>query len=321
MPIILLGFKEHRLPHHYRTQIQQIAPDYELVVTPERAQIEAVLDDIEIAFRTFPHDLLDKAPDLRWFQCWGAGVDWIQRYPELIENDLIITNASGVHAVPISEHIMAFLLAFARGFPEQMRNQVQSKWAGPQDRNSLFELEGKTMLLIGVGAIGARTAKLANAHDMKVIGVLRNPSRPVDFVEQMISRNDLLNHLPQADFVVLTVPLTTETRGMIGEAELRAMKESAYIINIGRGSTIQQEKLIQALQEGWIAGAGLDVVENEPLAASSPLWAMPNVILTAHYSGLTPQYTERIMEIFLDNLGRYVRGEGLRNVVDKGVGY
>jgi len=131
----------------------------------------------------------------------------------------------------------------------------------------------------------------------------------------------LLGLLPEADFVVLTVPLTHETQGMIGERELRAMKPTAYLVNIGRGGTVQERALIRALQEGWIAGAGLDVFETEPLPEDSPLWDMDNVIITAHYAGATPHYNERAMAIFLDNLRRYRAGEPLRNVVDKRLGY
>ena len=137
----------------------------------------------------------------------------------------------------------------------------------------------------------------------------------------MFSSDQVLKLLPEADFVVLTVPMTRETQGLIGEHELRAMKPTAFIINIGRGGTIQEQVLVRALQEGWIAGAGLDVFETEPLPADSPLWDMENVIITSHYSGLTPRYHERAMNIFLDNLRRYQASEPLRNVVDKKLGY
>jgi phosphoglycerate dehydrogenase-like enzyme len=137
----------------------------------------------------------------------------------------------------------------------------------------------------------------------------------------MVGNDQLLEVLPEADFLVVTVPLTHETEKMIGERELRAMKPGAYIINIGRGKVIDQDALIRALREGWIAGAGLDVTDPEPLPEDSPLWDMDNVIITAHYSGLTPYYNERALEIFLDNLGRYRAGQELRNVVDKGLGY
>jgi phosphoglycerate dehydrogenase-like enzyme len=177
------------------------------------------------------------------------------------------------------------------------------------------------MILVGVGGIGARTAKLAQAFGMRVLGVRKNPDLDVPGVAKMYSAENLLEILPEGDFVVLTVPLTAETRGMFADTELQAMKESAYIINIGRGGIIDEGCLVNALEQGWIAGAGLDVFEEEPLPADSPLWKMENVIITSHYSGMTPHYHQRGLTIFKDNLKRYVAGEELRNVVDKEVGY
>jgi phosphoglycerate dehydrogenase-like enzyme len=153
------------------------------------------------------------------------------------------------------------------------------------------------------------------------LGVRRNPERGAAGVEAMFGPNRLLDVLPEADFVVITAPLTDETRGMIGERELRAMRPTAYIVNIGRGGIVDEDALICALQEGRIAGAGLDVFETEPLPEDSPLWKMENVVITAHYAGATPHYDERAMAIFLDNLRRYKAGEPLRNVVDKKLGY
>ena len=233
---------------------------------------------------------------------------------------MIITNASGVHAIPISEHILAFLLAFGRGIHQAVRAQEHCEWFS-QQKEKLFELAGKTLLLIGVGAIGEQTAEICSSLGMRVLGVRRDPTITVPHVEAMSASSQLLHILPEADFVVLTVPLTHETQGMIGEQELLAMKSTTYLINIGRGGTIQEAVLVRALQEGWIAGAGLDVFETEPLPEESPLWKLGNVIITPHYSGLTPHYDERAMEIFLDNLKRYQTGQPLRNVVDKKLGY
>jgi len=320
MSTILLAFKEGELSQQQLNQIQSLAPDKSLVVTQDRAKIESLLDDIEISVCSFPTDLLSKAPNLRWHQAWGAGVEWVLRYPELAESELIITNASGVHPIPISEHIFGLMLAFARDLPNQIRNQGQNRWQGPRN-SALCELAGKTMLLIGVGAIGERTAEIAASFGMKVIGIRRNPEKSAPFIDTMVGSDALHQCLPQADFVVLTIPDTAETSSMIDEASLRSMKSSAYIINIGRGGTIDQDALIQALQEGWIGGAGLDVTDPEPLPEDSPLWGMENVIITAHYSGRTPHYTERALAIFLDNLERYVGGQALKNVVDKGLGY
>lgn len=318
---ILLGFEPGTLSEAQLAQVQEAAPGMRILVTRDRGEIEAALDGIEIAVGGLPRDLLPRACNLRWFQQWAAGADWLLRYPEAVNLDFVLTSASGVHPIQISEHVFAFLLAFAREFHRAMRAQGRRKWI-PQDRHAdLFELAGKTMVLIGVGTIGAQTARVATAFGMRVLGVRRHPGVSVPGVEAMFGPNQLLDVLPEADFVVVTAPLTRETQGMIGERELRAMKPTAYVVNIGRGGIIREDALIRALKEGWIAGAGLDVFESEPLPEDSALWGMDNVIITSHYAGITPHYNERAMAIFLDNLRRYRAGEPLRNVVDKRLGY
>jgi phosphoglycerate dehydrogenase-like enzyme len=328
MSIILLGYEPGALPDEQLNQVRQLAYDMEVLVTTARTEIEAALDEIEIAARDFPNDLIPKARNLRWLQQWGAGADWLLRHPEVADLDFTLTNASGVHSIQITEHIFALLLAFARQLHLAVRAQVRHEWRRPGRNDSatfegqaFFELAGKTMLLIGVGAIGGRTAEVAAALGMRVLGVRRDPSIGAPGIEALYGPDQLLDLLPEADFVVLTVPLTEETEGMIGARELRAMKPTSYIVNIGRGGTIQEEVLTRALQEGWIAGAGLDVFETEPLPVDSPLWDLANVIVTAHYAGMTPHYEERAMAIFLDNLRRYRAGKPLRNVVDKRLGY
>jgi len=321
MGTILIGFESGLLSEEQLAQVRAIAPDMRVLVTRDRDEIEGVLDEIEIAVGGLPRDLLPRARNLRWLQQWGAGADWLLRYPEAAGLDFTLTNASGVHPIPISEHILAFLLAFARRIHRAVRAQERRQWIPHDQQEGVFELAGKTLVLVGVGAIGGRTAEVSAALRMRVWGVRRNPTVNAPGVEAMFGPDQLLDLLPEADFVVLTVPLTRETRGMIGERELHAMKPTAYIVNIGRGGTIREDALIQALREGWIAGAGLDVFEVEPLPDDSPLWGMDNVVITSHYAGLTPHYHERAMAIFLDNLRRYRAGEPLRNVVDKGVGY
>jgi phosphoglycerate dehydrogenase-like enzyme len=321
MGAILLNFEPGTLSDQHVAQVKALMPDVRLLVTRDRGEIERALDEIEIVAGGLPHDLLPRAHNLRWVQQWGAGVDWLLRYPEAAELDFVLTNASGVHTVPISEHILAFLLAFGRGLHRALRAQLRREWFSYEQQTDLFELVGKTMVLAGIGAIGGRTAELATALGMRVLGVRRDPTVGAPGVEAMFGPDQLLDLLPEADFLVLAIPLTHETQGMIGEQELRAMKPTAYIINVGRGGIIQEDVLIQALQEGWIAGAGLDVFETEPLPEDSPLWGMENVILTCHYAGSTPRYDERAMAIFLNNLQRYRSGEPLRNVVDKAIGY
>jgi D-2-hydroxyacid dehydrogenase (NADP+) len=327
MNVLLVCLPPDRLSEADAARVRAAAPDMRVVVTEDRATIEDLLDEVEIAAGWFPLDLIAQAPNLRWLQQWGAGVDWLMREPEVAQLDFTLTNASGVHAIPISEQILAYLLAFARQLPAAVRAQERGTWQKTK-REDLFELAGKTMLLIGVGAIGERTAAIASALGIRVLGIRRNPdkvrddaARGASGVAAVYAPDRLLDLLPEADFVVLTVPLNRATQGMIGERELRAMKDTAYLVNIGRGGTIQEQALILALREGWIAGAGLDVFAEEPLPTTSPLWAMENMIITAHYAGLTPHYDQRALAIFLDNLRRYQAGEPLRNVVDKTEGY
>jgi phosphoglycerate dehydrogenase-like enzyme len=320
MSVLLVCLPSDRMSEADAARVRATVPNMRVVATEDRATIEGLLDEVEIAAGWFPHDLIAQAPNLRWLQQWGAGVDWLLRNPEVAQLNFTLTNASGVHAIPISEQIIAYLLAFARQLPAAVRAQERGAWQ-KTSRDDVFELADKTMLLIGVGAIGERTAAIANALGMRVLGIRRDPTHGASGVAAMYAPDRLLDLLPEADFVVLTVPLSRATQGMIGERELRAMKHTAYLVNIGRGGTIQEQILIQALREGWIAGAGLDVFAEEPLPATSPLWAMKNVIITAHYAGLTPHYDERALAIFLDNLRRYRAGEMLHNVVDKVEGY
>jgi phosphoglycerate dehydrogenase-like enzyme len=296
----------------------------EVLLTEDREVVEAVLDRIEIAVRRFPRDLIARAPNLRWYQQWGAGADWLLRHPGARDHPVIITNVSGIHAVPISEHVFAMLLAFARGLPAAVRAQERHDWLTREDLDEaggVFELADLTMLVVGVGAIGERIARLGAALEMHVLGVRRDPTRPAAGVERLVGPQQLLDGLPLADGVVITLPRTPETCRLFDASAFAAMKPGAYLINIGRGRVVDETALVEALRSGQVACAGLDVFEAEPLRAESPLWEMPNVIITAHYSGESPRYDERAMAIFLDNLRRYQSGLPLHHVIDKKRGY
>jgi phosphoglycerate dehydrogenase-like enzyme len=329
VPILLLAIPQRLLTESDLAAVQANAGDLTVLATVDEAEIEAQLSEIEVACFRFPRRLLARAPRLRWFQQWGAGADWLLREPEIQAHPFVLTNASGVHPVQISEHILATMLAMARKLPTAVRAQLQGAWTlddrqlneNTQVRHEVFELAGKTALLVGVGAIGARTARLCAALEMVVWGVRRNPNRPVNHVTRLVGPDRLHDLLPQADFVILTAPLTPETRHLIDAAALARMKPDSFLVNIGRGALVDEPALIAALQAGTIAGAALDVFETEPLPAASPLWQMDNVLITPHESGASPHYHERAMGIFLDNLQRYTAGEPLRNVVDKQLAY
>ena len=260
--------------------------------------------------------LLDRAPKLRFIQSIGAGTDQFPK-DELAKRGIRLASARGVNYRAVSEHAMALILALARRLPEARDNQAKRVWrgmigdlAGRED-----ELGGKTLVIVGLGQIGGRLAELARAFEMRVIGLRRNPAAggPADAVRSM---GDLPAVLPEADFVALTCPLTPETEGLIDAAALGRMKPSAYLVNVARGRVVDEAALVAALGAHRIAGAGLDVTVEEPLAASSPLWDMPQVLITPHTAGETRRYEDNVIEILRDNLARLWAGETeLRNQV------
>jgi D-2-hydroxyacid dehydrogenase (NADP+) len=282
------------------------------------AQTEVILSNPIV-----PADIVSRAPQLRWLQLTSAGVDRLLEAP-VVQSHVKVTTASGIHAAPISEYILGAMIAFAKGFPRALRAQRDHAWQPfwPQ------ELEGKTAGIIGLGPIGRRAALLCRALGMRVLALRRSatqraegPAAGVEGVDELLPPSDLRYLLSESDYVVVAAPLTPESRGMIGEEELRVMKPSAVIINIARGPIIDEAALVGALKEGRIAGAALDVFDHEPLPPESGLWGLENVLLTPHISGGTPRYMERAVELFCDNLRCYLAGEPLRNVVDPARGY
>lgn len=262
-------------------------------------------------------EALGRATHLRWVHSTAAGVDRILQ-PEIVEREIVLTTSSGIHAEPITEHVLGMMLAFVRRLHVAVRNQAARRW----DRPSMIgeELWGKTLGILGLGHIGRRLADRASAFGMHVIGTRRHPE-PVPHVERVLPPEQTDEVLAAADFVTVVLPLTPETRGLIGARELAHMKPTAYLINVGRGAVVQTEALIDALRAGRIAGAGLDVFEREPLPSDSPLFEMEQVILTPHVSGSTPLYYDRAIPLFCENLRRYLAGEALMNVVDPRRGY
>lgn len=324
MPKMLLAFRPGELNGQKIAEIKKLSPGYELLHSNDRAEIEACLDQIEIAARFFPPELASRAPNLRWFQQWPVGADWLMGNPQAVEHPFVLTNGRGIQSDCICEHVFGLLLFQARKFsqtyPAQKTGEWQNQWT-PDRMASYFELSGKIIVVIGLGAIGSRVVTVAKSFKMKVIGVRRRPELPSPGVDQLVGVTHLDEVLPLADFVVLSLPLTHQTLGLIGEKQLGLMKPAAILVNISRGPIIQEDKLIQALREGWIAGAGLDTFETEPLPPESPLWSLDNVVLTPHSAGVTPEHYERGLAIFMDNLKCYMGGQPLTNVVDKAAGY
>ena len=267
------------------------------------------------------------APRLRWLQVPGAGVDSLRRKGLLgADSGLIITSAAGIHATTICEYVFGSMLMFNWNWPQMVRLQSQHVWARSASWYHLGrrELVGQTLGIIGVGSIGRQIAKLGHAFGMHVLGMRYTPPARGEAdpdVDRYYTREQLHELLGQSDYVVLAVPLTPATDRMIGEAELRAMRPNAYLVNIARGRIVDEQALIRALKEGWIMGAGLDVTEEEPLPPDSPLYSMPNVILTPHISGHSVHYEERLARLFADNIRRFRAGEPLHNRYDPARGY
>ena len=337
MSVLFLKLGANLLTETQLEQIRQRLPSHLALVQGNSAEeLEPHLPHIEVVAGWFKPATLLEMPKLKWAHFWGTGTDWIQRYPQMAGMDFLLTNVAGHSTVQINEHIFGMLLSLTRNLRNAQAAQQAGVWARTHQpaeaakfRNSpfsqssgdLFELADKTMLILGVGGIGERTAKIAKAFGMSVIGTRRNPSKTTQFVDELVGNDRLDELLPRADVIVCALPYTRETEKLIDAKRLALMKRSAIFINVGRGKVVDESALTTALQNKAIAGAALDVFENEPLPADSPLWQLDNVLITAHYAGASPRYHERAIKIFLDNLDNWREGHPMHNIVDKSVGY
>lgn len=256
----------------------------------------------------FPRELFLAATKLKWVHTGSAGVGSVL-YPEMVSSDVILTNSAGIHAPPMAETVIGMMLYFARGFDFALRGQARGEWDQSEfatEASPVTEIAGQTVGLIGFGGIGKEIAARAQALGMRILATRAQTAEQI---------------LREADYVVITVPSTASTRGMIGTTELAALKSNAVIINIARGNIVDQAALIDVLERGAIRGAALDVFEPEPLPADSPLWKLPNVLILPHVSATTPRFWEREADLIVQNFERYTRGEPMLNVVDKTRGY
>lgn len=256
------------------------------------------------------------ADRLQWIHATSAGVDAVL-IPQVRESDIALTNARGIFDRPIAEYVLGQILAFAKDFRRNWELQQRHEWL----HRDTERLQGKRALVVGAGGIGREVARLIRVVGMSVEGVARSERTTDPDFEAVHAAQDLHARLPDADFVIIAAPLTEGTRGLFDTAALRCMKPSARLINIGRGPLVVTEALVQALQEGWIAGAALDVFEEEPLPANHPLWEAPNTVLSAHMAGDFRGWREALIEQFIDQFHRWHRGEPLHNLVDKNRGY
>jgi phosphoglycerate dehydrogenase-like enzyme len=299
--------------HQWAERLALDVPDVSVLVAEDADKAARAIVEADCAFGTLPRGLLTAATRLRWLQAPPAG--WY--YPALIAHPMVVTNFREIYNDHIGAHIMAFVLAFARGLHQYLPRQLNREWRPAPLDTSVIHLPEATALIVGVGGIGAEAARLAAAFGMRVLAVdARRRDAPAG-VAALYGADALDSLLPGADFVILTVPHTPATEGFMNRARFQRMKRTAFFINIGRGMTTRLDDLVAALEAGEIAGAGLDVFEQEPLPAKHPLWTMPGVLITPHTAGFGPYLDDRRYEILRDNCQRFLAGQPLRNVVDK----
>jgi len=270
--------------------------------------------DVLVVSMMWKNELAGTASRLKFIQSISAGTDQYDRQL-LRQRGVRVASAAGVNAQAVAEHSMAMILALSRRLPEARDNQHARHWRGMigEIARREFELAGKTLLVVGMGRIGSRLVRLAKAFDMRVIATKRDPSTGADGADAVAGTDRLHEVLSQADIVALTCPLTPQTENLIDASALASMKPGAHLVNVSRGRVVNEPALVKALQEGRLAGAALDVACEEPLPASSPLWAMPNVLITPHTAGETQAYEDNVIDILLENLERMWHGATLRN--------
>jgi phosphoglycerate dehydrogenase-like enzyme len=296
-------------------------PGVEFVPARTLEEQRAAVRDADAYLGRIPREaFLAAGPNLRWVHSSGAGIETLT-YPELVESDVVLTNTRGGHAPCIADHAFALLLALTRRLPDLLADQRAHVWKRPGGTAGMRALPGATMVIVGMGNIGRQVAQRAVAFDMRVLGVDVRPGEAPAGVEAILPLERLDEALRQADVAVIAVPLTPQTRGMLDARRIGLLKPGGYLIVLSRGGIVDEPALIAALQEGRLAGAGLDVQAREPTPPDDPLWDAPNLILTPHCSPTSDLTRERVWAITEENVGRFVRGEPLINVCDKRAGF
>ena len=328
MQLLIVVHSEFELwnaPKWFGERLSRVFPQIEVTQRERYEGIEERLRDAEIIFSSsLQPEQFAIARNLRWMHAPSAGVHDLL-FPELVKSEVKLTNSREVHGPVVAEHVMALIFALAKKIPQAVRLQQKCVWGKGEMWNQRIrprEIAGATLGLMGVGSIGGRIAKLASALGMRVIAVREHveKGRP-EGVEAVFSPAQIGEMLKQSDFVVLAAPLVSTTERVMNEDRLAGMKSEAYLINVGRGAQVDEAALIAALRSHRIAGAALDVFEQEPLPPDSPLWGLEDLLITPHTAGLTEKLWDRHYELFATNLRRYLAGEPLSFLVDKQIGY
>ncbi len=318
---VLIGANNMGLESHL-DELRAEFPGVEFVYEPSRERLAEALADVDVYMGWINREIFLAAKQLKWIQSPSSGVNYYTAIPELVASNVLLTSAVGTHSNCLAESVFAMLLAFTRGIRQFILRQQRHEWALAELRGTLTELTNRTMGLIGFGSVGRATAKRANAFDMRILAVDAFPGVKPDYVEALMGLEGLPTLLAESDVVVVTVPYTRDTDHMIGAEQLAQMKDGAYLIGISRGKIIDEDALVDALHSGKLAGAALDVFAQEPLPKDSPLWDEPNLLITPHAMGGTQYEGQHVMDIFRENLHRFLNGElPLRIQVDKQRGW
>jgi phosphoglycerate dehydrogenase-like enzyme len=296
-------------------------PQVEFVVPTSPEETIRAVADADAYFGNPSREIYLAAKKLRWIQAPSAGIEFVQRVPELVESDVVLTNTRGAHAATIAEHTFAMLLSLTRNLRFFDHAKGCHTWLRGSGYQQVVGIDGKTMGIVGFGNIGRAIAKRAHGFELNVLAVDAQPVPKNEHVQSVSPLERLPEVLRQCEILAIATPITPQTRGMIGEEQLRLLKPGAYLLVVSRGGIVDEAALVRALQDGHLAGAGLDVTETEPLPPDSPLWDAPNLIITPHISGGSQLTTELMWSIFFENVGHFVRGETLSNLTDKRLGY
>jgi phosphoglycerate dehydrogenase-like enzyme len=317
-------FEHWHAPAWLRQRLKQNFPDIEFVQLEslERLSQELPETDIFVGWSLRPDQFLS-AKRLKWIHSPAAAVHQLM-FPELIRSQVRVTNSTGVHGPVVAEHAIGLMLALAKRMPQAMHYQMKATWAQEllwKEQPRPREVAGDTVLVVGMGSIGREFTARAKALGMKVLAIRENPGKGTDGADAVFAPGKLDELLPQAGYVLLCTPVTEATTRIINRARLAKMKPEAYLINVARGTLVDEPALIEALQSRRIAGAALDVFEHEPLPADSPFWSLDNLLITPHTAAVTERLWERHYDLIVENMQRFIAGKPLLNEVDKSRGY
>jgi len=297
-------------------------PEVEFVHCVNRADMPDLIADADVYMGWLNRDLFLAAKNLKWIQSPSSGINYYVAIPELVESDVLLTSARGTHGACLAESVLGMIFAFTRGIRDCVFHQQKREWGNRAVRSKLMELTGSTLGIIGLGTVGCALAKRAQVFDTRIIAVDLFPDNKPDYVSELWNLDHLSDLLRESDYVVITVPYTPQTRGMIGAEQLALMKPSAMLVVISRGGIVDQEALAQVLREKRLAAAALDVFHPEPLPSDSELWELENLLIMPHVAGGTQFEGQYVLDIFSENLGRFLRDDlPLRNQIDKQRGF